>query len=53
MTVERLKNYARKRGYSFNGEKNYRGFYRADRNDGSWVTSDTLMGLKRMIDRNC
>lgn len=53
MTIKRLKTYAIAKGYYFNGEKNYRGFYRATKYDGSWVTSDTLIGLKNMIDKYC
>ena len=52
MTIARMKIYAEKRGYYFNGEKNYRGFYKATRKDGLWVTSDSLNGLKRLIDKN-
>ena len=51
MTIKSLIEYAEKRGYYFNGIKTYNGFYIADKFDGSTVKSDTLMGLKRMIDK--
>ena len=52
MTIKKMQTYAQKRGYYFNGEKNYRGFYHAIKEDGSWIMADTIEGLKRLMYKN-
>lgn len=50
MTREQMVAYAEKMGYRFNGVKNYKGFYTADKANGEQVAAATLQGLKNMID---
>lgn len=52
MTIKQMKVYADIRGFYFNGERDYKGFYKVSSSNGIEIKSDTLKGLKNIIDKH-